>query len=151
MNHNWRIRFAIASWWLWQWQNEEVFCVTKIEDGEKVEKIVGCEKKTVTAWELMRKTRGELSAREEALKKCSRPLALAIKDKVGGAVNGNSGIIGVGCVARDHRGCWVDDEVGNVAFTMPLMAELLVIWHGLRLALGLGARQIILEFDSFHY
>lgn len=68
-NQNRKIRFAIASWCIWRWRNEYVFCGRIIDDYVKVEKIIEYEKENVIAWKMLRKARGEMPIKDEVLKK----------------------------------------------------------------------------------
>lgn len=69
----------------------------------KIECIISVEKKTIKAWELMKKIQGELPSRENEVKMWKKPVGSTVKVNMDGAVTESFGEAGVGCAIRDHQ------------------------------------------------
>jgi ribonuclease HI len=67
---------------------------------------------------------------------------------VDGSSLGNPGISGFGGVLRRHDGSWIFGFGGNIGLSSILQAELLAIYHGLRVAWDQGHRHLVCYSDS---
>lgn len=67
---------------------------------------------------------------------------------VDGSSFGNPGISGFGGVLRRHDGSWIYGFGGNIGFSSILQAELLALYHGLRVAWDQGHRHLVCYSDS---
>lgn len=62
---------------------------------------------------------------------------------VDGCSLGNPGVSGFGGLLRNDDGAWYCGFAGNIGFSNILHAELLAVYHGLRLAWEFGMSELV--------
>ncbi|KAL5857047.1 hypothetical protein ACOSQ3_004505 [Xanthoceras sorbifolium] len=78
----------------------------------------------------------------------SKPLMGYYKLNIDASVSASLGVVGLGALIRDADGEVVLSGSKNLSFSTPIdMAEALAIQFGLELALDIGVRPILVEFD----
>jgi ribonuclease HI len=67
---------------------------------------------------------------------------------VDGSSLGNPDVFGFGGLLRNDDGAWYCGFTENIGFSIILHAELLAVYHGLRMAWELGMSELVYYFDS---
>ncbi|KAL5835219.1 hypothetical protein ACOSQ3_014791 [Xanthoceras sorbifolium] len=79
----------------------------------------------------------------------SPPLTGVFKLNVDANLAVNAGLVGIGLVIRDAFGrVRAASSIKLTAFFFPLLAEVVVIFHGVRLAFNSGFLPVLVEYDA---
>lgn len=135
-------------WNIWRCRISEVFNKTLVPLGQKIVHIKRNLDASVETRLNLTKLRSLRCFKHEEFKGWNPPPTPLVKFNTDGASRGNPGLVGAGCVLRDHYGYWIARAAQNVGFTTSMVVELWGIYHGVQLPCDKGYMNIILETDS---
>lgn len=147
MSQWWGTCFAVISWWIWKWRNNEVFNGIVLDELTKIEYLNKRVSEMVEAYAKLKFVNGESGRCREEFVCWEKPDAPRVKIKVDGSSQQLNMRPGIGCVVRDDGGRWAKGEGRKISHVSPITAELLAVLFGLKLAWSSNYRHVILESD----
>lgn len=134
--------FATACWIIWKARNSEIFNDVSWSVWFSLNQI------TCLHMDIVKAFGTNIQTKQPRLVQWHTPPEAYIKLNVDGSSLGNPGRSGFGGILRDMNGEWVSGFSGFCGYTTNINAELLAIYHGLRVAWDMGFRLVICESDS---
>ena len=89
-----------------------------------------------------------ISNKTEALIQWKSPPYVWVKLNLDDASHGNPGSAGCGGMFRDPLGKWLVGFSVNLGVCTSVKAEMMALWHGLKIARDKGFRKVIIHMDS---
>ncbi|KAL5171611.1 putative ribonuclease H protein [Glycine soja] len=135
------ILFSITCWFIWRSRNEEIF-------NDKVQPVWHIANQIHTLNDIIYKdVTQSLQQPSPMLVLWIAPPGNVMKLNTDGSAFGNLGQAGFGGIIRDNLGNWHTGFMGSCGFTTSVHAELLAIYHGLKIARDIGIGRLICESD----